>query len=87
MKVNFLDVAIKIKDGRLNTDPYSKPVESHQYLHYNSCHTKHIKKSIIYSQTLRLKVIFSERKDLKSHVNDLKGWFLRRGYPQRKVEE
>ena len=26
-------------------------------------------------------------KDLKSHVKDLKGWFLRRGYPQRIVEE
>ena len=29
----------------------------------------------------------TERKDLKSHVKDLKGWFLRRDYPQRIVEE
>ena len=57
------------------------------YLHYDSCHPEHIKKSIIYSQTLRLRRICSERKDLKSHVNDLKGWFLRRGYPQRIIEE
>ena len=87
MKVNFLDVVIKIKNGRLSTDLYSKPVDSHQYLHYNSCHPEHIKKSIIYSQTLRLRRICSERKDLKSHVRDLKGWFLRRGYPQRIIEE
>ena len=49
MKVNFLDVVIKIKNGRLNTDLYSKRVDNHQYLHYSSCHPKHIKKSIIYS--------------------------------------
>ena len=87
MKVNFLDVVIKIKNGRLNTDLYSKPVDNHQYLHYSSCHPKHIKKSIIYSLTLRLRRICSEGKDLKSHVTDLKGWFLRRGYPQRIIEE
>ena len=43
MKVNFLDVVIKIKNGRLSTDLYSKPVDSHQYFHYNSFHTKQIK--------------------------------------------
>ena len=87
MKVNFLDVVIKIKNGRLSTDLYSKPVDSHQHLHYSSCHPEHIKKSIICSQTLWLRRICSERKDLKSHVRDLKGWFLRRGYPQRIIEE
>ena len=45
------------------------------------------KKIIIYSQTLRLRKICSERKDLKSHVEDLKGWFLRRRYPQRVARE
>ena len=36
---------------------------------------------------MRLRRICSERKDLKSHVKDLKGWFLRRGYPLRIVKE
>ena len=43
MKINFLDVVIKIKNGSLSIDLYSKPVDSHQYLHYNSCHAEHIK--------------------------------------------
>ena len=51
MAVNFMDVVIKTKNGRLSTELYSKPVDSHQNLHYNSCHAEHIKKSIIYSQT------------------------------------
>ena len=87
VKVNFLDLVIKIKDGKLSTGLYSNPVDSHQYLHYNSCHGEHRKRSIIYSQNLRLRRICSGKKYLKSHVNDLKGWFLRRCYPQRIVEE
>ena len=42
--VNFFDVVIKIKNGRLSTDLYSKPVGSYQYLHYTSYHADHIKK-------------------------------------------
>ena len=41
VKVSFLDVVIIIKNGRLRTDLYSKPVDSHQYLHYSSCHVEH----------------------------------------------
>ena len=36
---------------------------------------------------MRLRRICSEIKDLKSDVKDVKRWFLRRGYPQRIVEE
>ena len=41
--VNFFDAVIKIKNGRLSTDLYSKPVDSYQYLHYTSHHADHIK--------------------------------------------
>ena len=67
MKVNSLDTDVKIKNGRLNTNLYSKPKDSHNYRHYNSCHAEHINRSIIYCQTLRLRRICSERKDLRSH--------------------
>ena len=89
MKVNFSDAVIKIKNRKLSTDPYSKPVDSPPVdsHHYNSGHAQHIKKYIIYSQTLRLRRIWSERKDLKCQVKEQKRWFLRRGYPQQIVEE
>ena len=60
-KINFLDVVTKIKEGRIITDLYCKPTDGHQYLHYDSCHADHIKRSIIFSQTLRLKRICSEK--------------------------
>ena len=54
------------------TDLYCKPMDGHQYLHYDSCHPDHIKRSIIFSQTLQLKRICSKKNDLNVHVEDRK---------------
>ena len=86
-KINFLDAVIKIKEGRVITDLYCKPMDGHQYLHYDPCHADHIKRSIIFSQTLRLKRICSEKNDLNKHVKDLKTWFRKRGYPDYVIKE
>ena len=86
-KVNLVDVVIKIKEGRIITDLYCKPADGHQYLHYDSCHADHIKKSTIFSQTLRLKRICSEKNDLDVHVEDLKIWFRKRGYPNYLIKK
>ena len=32
-KINFLDLVIKLTDGKIVTDLYCKPTDSHQYLH------------------------------------------------------
>ena len=77
-KISFLDEFIKIKEGKIITDLYCKPADSHQYLHYDSCHADHIKKSIIFSKTHRLKRICFEKNDLNVHVEDLEIWFRKR---------
>ena len=86
-KINFLDVVIKIKEGRIITDLYCKPAGGHQYLRCDSCHVDHIKRSIIFSETLRLKRIYSEKNDLNVHVEDLKTWFRKKGYPDYLIKE
>ena len=68
-------MVIKIKEGEIITDIYCKTTDDNQYLHYDLCHIDHIKRSIIFSQTLRLKRICSEKKDLNTHVEDLTKWF------------
>ena len=67
-KINFLDVVIKIKEGKITTNLSCKPTDGHQYLHYDSCNAEHIKRSIVFSQTLRLKRISSEKNNLDSNV-------------------
>ena len=86
-KIDFLDVVIKIKEGRVIADIYCKSTNGHQYLHYDSCHADHIKRSIIFSQTLQLKRICSEKNNLNVHVEDLKAWICYRGYPDQLIKE
>ena len=69
-----------------STDLYIKPTDRHQYLHYTSSHPEHTKKSVVYSQALRLSRICSEEKDFKKHIGEMKSWFSQRGYPQNFIE-
>ena len=85
-KINFLDVVIKSKEGKINTNLFCKPTGGHQYLHCDSCNAEHIKGSIVFSQTLRLKRICSEKNDLDSNVENLKQWFRKRGYPEQLIK-
>ena len=54
------DVKVIMKDEKIITDLYFKPTDTHQYLDSSSCHRYHCKKSIPYSQTLRLNRICSD---------------------------
>ena len=74
-KINFLDVVIKIEKGRIITDLYCKSTDGHQYLHYDLCHADHIKRLLIFSQTLRFRRICFDKNDLNVHVEDLKTGF------------
>ena len=80
-------MVIKIKEGKIITDLYCKPTDSNQYLHYDSWHADHTKRSIIFSQTLWLKRTCSEKNDPNVHVEDLKTWFRKRGYPDSLTKE
>ena len=59
-RLSFLDVEVIKKGNQLVVDLYIKPTDNHQYLHASSCHVFHVKKSIPYSQGLRLNRIFSK---------------------------
>ena len=85
-KVNFLDVTVKVESDNIVTDLFCKSVDSHQYFHYDSSHPKHVKSSIIHSQTLRLQRICSEEKDFIKHLDQLRVWFKARGYPGDLIE-
>ena len=73
-KINFLDVIIKIKEGRVTADRYCKSMDGHQYFHYNSYYADHAKRSIIFSKTLQLKRICSEKNNLNVQIEALKKW-------------
>jgi len=86
LELPFLAVLVYIKDGYLQTDLYSKPTDTHQFLHWTSCHPKHTKSSLPYSMAFRLNRICSTPERLNVRVDELKGYLKSRGYPNGLVE-
>ena len=74
---DFLDLKVISSNGKLMTSLYSKATDCDQYLHYKSSHPEYTKRSIIYSQTLRVKTVCSQESDFKEHSSKLKSWFLK----------
>ena len=83
----FLDLKVKLLEGKIKTDLYIKETDRHQYLHYSSSHPNHTKRSIVFSQALRMKRICSEEEDFKTHIREMKSWFQKRAYPDKIIEK
>jgi len=85
--IAFLDVKVKIREGMIETDLYSKPTDSHDYLMYSSAHPQRCKDSIPYSQFLRIRRLCSNIKDYDHNVMNLALHFERRQYPAKLIIE
>ena len=75
-RIEFLDVEVINESGKLETDVYVKPTDSHQYLHYSSCHPSGCKKSIPYAQAMRLRRICSKTCFFVKRVLDLCNYLI-----------
>ena len=56
------------------------------YLHYASSHPEHTKRSVVFSQTLRISRLCFDENDFKNYRSQMKSWFLKRGYPEKLIE-
>ena len=78
--ISFLDTLIyKHKNNTLQTTLYQKPTDQQSYLHAHSDHPKSLKRSIPYSQALRIKTICFTLTEYKKHCAILKQNFIERG--------
>ena len=66
---------------------YIKPTDAHQYLEFSSCHVYHSKKSIPYSQALRINRTCSENRFFDKRRNQLECWLKDRGYNEKVVRQ
>ncbi|XP_072048770.1 uncharacterized protein [Amphiura filiformis] len=85
--ISFLDVMVGLQNGFLETDLYSKPTDTHQYLLWSSCHPKHTKQSLPYGLAFRLRRICSSDDVLATRVDQLKQHLLDRGYPAKVIQK
>ena len=84
--IPFLDFGVALYNGRLESTVHVKPTDRHQYLHYSSSHPEHSKRSIVFSQTLRVSIICSREKDFQDHCLQRRSWFLKRKYPEKPID-
>ena len=76
----FLDLNVSLSNGSITTNLHIKATDRHLYLHFSSANPDHTKRSIAYSQALRISRVCSFE-DFKRHTTRMKSWFLNRGYP------
>ena len=76
--IAFLDLDVALYSGRLESTVHVEPTDRHQYLHYSSSHLEHIKRSIVFSQTLRVSRISSREKDFRDNCLQMRSWSRKR---------
>jgi hypothetical protein len=85
-EVPFLDVLVKQSPSKeVITDLYTKPTDTHMYLHPASCHPGHVKRSIAYSQARRILSICSSHETALTRLDSLVQFLVRRGHAKTKV--
>ena len=85
--INFLHFNINVSNGHLMINMYIKPLDCHQYLDYSSSHSNRSKHSIVYSQSLRARRLYSFESDFFKHCSKIKLWFLKKGNPENMIDE
>ena len=86
-KIPFLDVLVKKQDTKLTTDIYYKSTDTHQYLHFKSCHPNHTKRAIPYNLARRICTIVSEEDVQNNRLNELTLNLLSRSYPKQLITD
>ena len=86
-QIEFLDLVIKIENGRLKTDLFIKPSNLQLYLNYDSNHPEPCKTGLVYSQALRVVERCTDVQDANCHLSNLREKFIERKYPEKLVEE
>ena len=85
-EINFLDTTVNIaSSNELVTTLYKKETDRNTSLHRKSYHPPSTKKSIPYSQALRISRICSDDNDYHKILEELKDRFIQRGYRENET--
>ena len=53
--VAFVNLKVKLKEGKIEMDLDVKPTDRYQYLHYTFSHSEPTKRSLVFIQSLRVR--------------------------------
>ena len=84
---DFLDITIILyEDGKVETDIYYKPTNSHQYLDYNSFHPQHIKDNVPFGLAKRIICFVTDPVRMEFRLTQLNSWLLDCNYPDKIIK-
>ena len=86
-KIEFLDLEVRVENGRLETNLYVKPSNLQLFLDYFSNHPQHCKEGIIFGQALRIIERCSKAEDLEKNLDSLAEKLKERNYPETLIQE
>ena len=87
-EISFLDTKVKRdSQNKMYTDLYTKPTDTNSYLRYDSAHPPCVKRSLPYSQFLRLRRICRNEEDFQRHAEIKADQFREKGYPEKLIQE
>ena len=83
--IAFLDLKFSVKNSKIITDLYVKSTDRSKYLHHLSACLNHTKRSVVFSQTLRISRLFSYEANFIKHKANMKSCFFKREYPEKLI--
>ena len=85
-EITFLDLIIIIKNtGHIETDIFYKETDGHQYLHFGSCHPRHVKRNIPYNMMYRITRLVSNEERREFRFKEMEEWLSSLGYPRNLI--
>ena len=84
--LSFLNVFVYIEQGKLLTDVFYKQTDSHDYMHFNSCHPRHTKNNIPRTLARIVCTIVDDPTRRHFRLEELKQWLSKKGYPSSLVK-
>ena len=72
--------------NKIKTDIFYKVTDTHQYLHFKSCHPRHCKTNVPYNLARRICTIVSDSDVRKERLLELKQMLKSREYPEKIID-
>ena len=85
--MEFLDLVIRIENGKLESELFVKPSNLQLYLNYNSNHPEPCKTGLVFGQALRIVERCTNEQEAEKHLQNLKKKLIERNYPEELVKK
>lgn len=83
MSMDFLDVTLMVKDGKVMSKSFRKITAGNTILHYKSCHPKHVRNNIPYGEYIRALCNCSNPVHFSKEAENITNRLKSRGYPKK----